>query len=84
MSEKCVYLLVLSGINLRNFYHCTKQRRMQSFGQKDVAKGFGNSFRLVIEDKDSTKCNIFHAPDSHEPKCYQFAEKSRFEGSFAD
>ena len=37
MSEKCVYLLVLSGINLRNFHHCTKQRKMQSFGQKDVA-----------------------------------------------
>ena len=64
MSEKCVYLLVLSGISLRNFHHCTKRRKMQIFGQKDVAKGCGNWFRLVIEDEDSTKCNVFHASDS--------------------
>ena len=59
MSEKCVYLLVLSGINLRNFHHCTKQRRMQSFGQKDVEKGFGNWFRLVIEDKTARNVTFF-------------------------
>ena len=64
MSEKCLYLLVLSGINSRNFHHCTKQRKMQSFGQKDVAKGCGNWFCKVIEDKDYMKCNIFNAPDS--------------------
>ena len=63
MSEKCLYLLVLSGMNSRNFRHCTKQGKMPSFGQKDVAKGCGNWFCKVIEENDM-KCNIFNAPDS--------------------
>ena len=41
--------LLKVGINLRNFHHCTKHRKLQFFGQKGVAKGCGNWFCQVFE-----------------------------------
>ena len=38
------------GINLRNFHHCTKQRKLQLLGQKGAVKGCGNWFCQVLRD----------------------------------
>ena len=49
-----------SGIDLKNFRHCTKQRKLQFLGQKCVAIGWVRS----LVDGDCMERKVFHAHES--------------------
>ena len=56
--------MIQTGINPRNFHHCTKQRKLQFLDQKGVAKGRDNKFEKSPVDGNYVDHKIFHTQES--------------------